>query len=222
MTSTTSPTSQLPSRFAPSSRAYRLRLTAGALCLPVTFGIMLVGSPLLDPLDDRADEATTLHQALGHAGQIAGLGWAEILTGVLAIAGLMTLVGAIRSRGAGWANATAVVTLLSTGGLIGIAMNHFVISGLTASSLTTDQRVEALKRFHDAGGPIVVLIMLSALAFVLAAVAAWRSGLSSPLVLVPAVALLVVSTAPGEAAQYASSAAGLLLGAWIARDLIRA
>jgi hypothetical protein len=133
----------------------------------------------------------------------------------------MTVVGAVRTRGAGWANATGVIAVVSTGGLIGIAMNHFLVSGLTASSLTTAQRVEALQRFHHAGGPVVVLIMLSALGFVTAAVAAWRSGLSSRLVLVPAAALLVVSFAPGEASEYAAPAAGLAMGAWIARDLLR-
>lgn len=207
---------------AEAGRAYRLRRTVGALCLPATFLVILIGTPLLDPLDDSADEATTLHQALGHAGQIAGLGWAEILTAILSIAGLMTVVGAVRTRGAGWANATGVITVLSAGGLIGIAMNHFLVSGLTSSSLGAAQRVEALKQFHSAGGPVVVLIMLSVLGFVAAAVAAWRSGLSSRLVLVPAAALLVVSFAPGEASEYASAAAGLVTTAWIARDLLRA
>lgn len=221
MTSTTLRPPVAPAPEAPG-RAYRLRRTFGALCLPATFLVMLVATPLLDPLDDSADEATTLNQAVGHAGQIAGLGWAEILTGMLTIAGLMTVVGAIRSRGAGWANATGVITVLSAGGLIGIAMNHFVVSGLTSSSLSTDQRVEALKQFHSAGGPVVVLIMLSVLGFVGAAVAAWRSGLSSRLVLVPAAALLVVSFAPGEVSEYASTAAGLVTTAWIARDLLRA
>jgi hypothetical protein len=40
-------------------------------------------------------------------------------------------------------------------------------------------------------------------------------------VLVPAAALLVVSFAPGEASEYAAPAAGLVMGAWIARDLLR-
>ncbi|MGN6251224.1 MAG: hypothetical protein ACTHNS_05345 [Marmoricola sp.] len=201
--------------------ALRLRRTVGALSLPATFLVMLVGSPLLDPLDDRANETATLQQAVGHADQIAGLAWAEVLTAVLTLAGLLTLVGAVRGRGAGWANATGVIAVLSSAGLVGIAMNHFVVSGLTASSLPMSERVEALQRFHHAGGPIVVLIMVSGLAFVTAAVAAWRAGLSSPLVLVPAAALLLLSTAPSEAAGYGGMVAGLVLGAWLARDLLR-
>lgn len=201
--------------------AMRLRRVTGALSLPATFIVMLVGSPLLDPLDDRADEAVTLHQAVGHADQIAGLAWAEVLTAVLTLAGLLTLVGAVRARGAGWANATGLIALVSAAGLFGIAMNHFVVSGLSASTLPMSSRVEALQRFHSAGGPIVVLIMLSGIAFVTAAVASWRAGLSSPLVLVPAAALLLLSTAPGEAAGYAGMVAGLVLGSWLARDLLR-
>ena len=221
MTTQTTPAHR-PDLEAPiSSPASRLRRRFGALCLPATFLVMLVGTPLLDPLDDRANESKTLHQAIGHASQISGLGWAEILTGVLTIAGLMTIVGAIRERGAGWANATGVITVISSAGLIGIALNHFVIAGLTSSTLTMPQRVEALTRFHHAGGPIVVLIMIGAVPFVTAAVAAWRSGMTSPLILVPAIALLVASTAPGDAGEYASQAAGLVTAAWLARDLLR-
>ncbi|MGN6782090.1 MAG: hypothetical protein ACTHJH_11350 [Marmoricola sp.] len=140
---------------------------------------------------------------------------------MLTVAGLMTVVGAIRHRGAGWANATGVITVLSAAGLFGIAMNHFVLAGLTSSTLPEPQRVEALTRFHSAGGPVVILIVLSVVGFVTAAIAMWRSGLSSPLLLVPAVALLVLSTAPSEVASYASMAAGLVLTAWMARDLLR-
>lgn len=211
----------LPVAIPPTGRACRLRRIVGAACLPATFAVMLVGTPLLDPLDDHANESTTLRQAVGHAGQIAALGWAEILTGILTIAGLMTVVGAIRSRGGGWANATGVITVVSSAGLIGIAMNHFVVSGLTSSSLTAGQRVEALTRFHGAGGPVVLLIMVGVLGFGTAAIAAWRSGLSSPLILIPAAALLVASSAPGDAAEYASQAAGLVLTGWLARDLLR-
>ena len=201
--------------------AVRLRRTIGALSLPTIFLVILVGTPLLDPLDGRANETTTLGQAVGHGGQIAALGWAEILTGILLIAGLMTVVGAIRARGSGWASATGLVAVFSAVGLVALAMNHFLIAGLVQSNLTTDQRIEALTQFHHAGGPIAVLIMITALGFVTAAVAAWRSGISSPLVLVPAVALFLVSFAPGDAAEYASQAAGLITGTWLARDLLR-
>ncbi|GAB3580818.1 hypothetical protein [Calidifontibacter terrae] len=206
---------------ATGAAAYRLRRTVGAICLPAMFALMLVGTALLDPLDDSAGEATTIRQAIGHSGQIAALGWAEIVTALLGLAGLMTVVGAIRRRGAGWANAVGVFAVLSAPGFIAIAMNHFVVSGLVSSTLTQDQRVEALRRFHEAGGPIIAFIMLTVVGFVLAAVAAYRSGLSSPLVLVPAAALLVTSFAPGEAGQYAAAVAGLVMSGWIARDLLR-
>lgn len=204
------------------SPAYRLRRVVGACCLPAAFAVMIVGSALLDPLDDSANEATTIHDAVGHAGQIAALGWAEVLSAFLVLGGLMTVVGAVRGRGAGWANATGVLAILSSAGLLGIALNHFVVSGLTSSNLGLDARIEALTRFHHAGGPIVAFIMISALGFVTAALAGWRSGLTSRLVLVPAAAFLVISFAPGEAAQYAAMAAGLVMTAWLAGDLVRA
>ena len=200
-------------------RAYQLRRRAGALCLPATFVVMIAGTALLDPLDDTANETVTVHDAVGHAGQIAALGWLEILTALLSLAGVLTVVGAVRARGAGWATATAVFAALASVGFVGIALNHFVVSGLTDSTLSTDQRVEALTRFHHAGGPLVVLFIIGVLGFVLAAVAAWRSRLSSPLVLVPAAGLLVASVAPGDVAEYVAFVAGLVMAAWIARDL---
>lgn len=210
-----------PQDMAPS-RAARVRRTVGAACLPATFALMIVGTAVLDPLDDSANESDTLHQAVGHAGQIAVLGWAEVLSAVLILGGLLTLVGAVRSRGAGWANATGVFAALSAVGTVGVAVNHFVVSGLTSSGLTPGQRVEALTRFHHAGGPIIVLLIVGILSFPLAAVTAWRAGLSSRMVLVCAAAFLVASFAPGVAAEYVAYTAGLVMAAWIARDLLRA
>ena len=208
--------------YAEAGPAFRLRRSIGAVCLPATFLLMIAGTALLDPLDDSADEANTLAQAVGHAGQIAALGWVEILTAVLTLTGLLTLVGCVRGRGAGWANATAVLAAVATVGMIGIGFNHFVVSGLTHADLSTAQRVEALTRFHHAGGPIIAFILLGALGFVLAGVTAWRSRLSSPLLLVPTTAFLIISFAPGQAAEYASYVAGLVMAAWMARDLLRA
>ena len=203
-------------------RAYRLRRTFGALSLPAVFVVMILGTALLDPLDDAADETDTLSQAVGHASQIAALGWAEIATALLTLAGLLTVVGAIRTRGAGVANAVGVLGCFSAVGMIGIAANHFVVSGLTSADLPTAQKVEAFTAFHHAGGAMILFIVIGALGFVLAAVAAWRSGLSHRLVLVPAVAFLVVSFASGRVAEYTAYAAGLVMAAWIARDLLRA
>jgi hypothetical protein len=201
--------------------AFRLRRTFGAVCLPSVFVVMIVGTALLDPLDDSANERNTLVQATGHASQIAALGWAEICTALLTLAGLLTVVGSARRRGAGIANATGVLAGIAVVGMVGIALNHFVVSGLTRSNLTSHQKIEAFTQFHHAGGAIIVFIMLGALGFVTAAITAWRSGLSHKLVLVPAVAFLVVSFAPGEVAEYASFAAGLVMAVWIARDLLR-
>lgn len=207
---------------AEPGRAFRLRRIIGAGCLPATFLVMIAGTALLDPLNDSANEPDTLAQAVGHAGQIAALGWAEILTAVLTLAGLLTLVGRVRGRGGAWANATAVLAVVAAVGMIAVAFNHFVVSGLTESALTTSQRVEAFTRFHQAGGPIIAFILMGELGFVLAGVTAWRSRLSSPLVLIPTAALLIISPAPGQAAEYASYVAGLVMATWIARDLLRA
>ena len=205
-----------------NGRAFRLRRTVGALSFPAVFLVMIAGTALLDPLDDSANERTTLAQAVGHAGEIGALAWAEILGALLTLAGLLTVVGYARHRGAGIANATAVLGALSAVGMVGIALNHLVVAGLTSAHLGAAQKVEAFTRFHNAGGAVVVFIMIGALGFVTAALTAWRSGLSHRLVLVPAVAFLVLSFAPGPVAEYAAFAAGLVMASWIACDLLRA
>lgn len=191
----------------------------GAACLPALFLVMIVGTAI-DPLDDSADSATTFRQAAGHLGAVHVLAWLELLTGVLCIAGLLTVTGAIRGRGAGWATAAGGLGVLAGLGQAVISLNHFVVIGLAGTDLAAGQRTAALDGFHHAGGPVVVLFFLLPIALPVAGVAAWRAGLTSRAILVPALLFLLTATIPGAGvAQFVPLVVGLVLGGWLAKAL---
>lgn len=158
-----------------TSKPLALRRSVGAACLPALFLVMLVGTAL-QPVDNDADSTTIFQQAAGHLGALHVLAWLELLTAALCIVGLVTVAGAVRGRGAGWATAAATLGVLAGLGQAAISLNHFVVIGLANADLSAGQRAAALDSFHSAGGPIVVLFFLIALALPLAAVAAWRAG----------------------------------------------
>jgi hypothetical protein len=196
-----------------------LRRSLGAACLPALFLVMIVGTAI-GPLDDNADSATTFRQAAGHLGAVHVLAWLELITGVLCIVGLLTVTGAIRGRGAGWATAAGALGVLAGLGQAVISLNHFVVIGLAGTDLAAGQRTAALDGFHHAGGPVVVLFFLLPIALPVAGVAAWRAGLTSRAILVPALLFLLTATIPGAGvAQFVPLVVGLVLGGWLAKAL---
>lgn len=201
-------------------RARSTRRLAGAAALPALFLIMVLGTAI-DPLDDSAPAAATIAAAWGHAGTVTTLAWLELLGSALCVAGLLTLVGAVRHRGAGFANAVGVLGILTGVGMAAISLNHFVVAGLTRSGLTAVDAAKALDGFHNAGGPIIALFMLPALTYLLATLAAWRAGLVPKAALIVGVLFAVTSVVPGPAAvEYISLGVGLVLTAWIAKGLL--
>lgn len=200
--------------------ALRMRRLLGAACLPGLFLLMIVGTAI-DPLDDNADSATTFQQLAGHLGAVHALAWLELLAAPVCIAGLLALVGAIRGRGAGWANAVGVIGVLSGLGQAVIGLNHMVVLGLAHADLTDAQRAGALDHFHDMGGPLVALFFLIALAFPLAGVAAWRAGLAPTAILVPSLLFLLTVFLPeGTVTSYVPLVVGAVLGGWLAQAVL--
>ncbi len=198
-----------------------LRSRLGAACLPGLFLVMIIGTAI-QPVDNNASSAATFRQAAGHLGSLQVLAWLELLTGALCIAGILTLTGAIRSRGAGWATAAGVLGILAGLGQAVISLNHFVVVGLATTNLTAGQRVASLDAFHHAGGPIVALFYLLALAVPFAGVAAWRAALAPKTILVPSLLFLLTVTIPGAGpAQYIPLVVGVVLGGWLAKAIVQ-
>lgn len=207
---------------AVGARAGTVRRLLGAAALPALFVVMIVGTAI-DPLDDSAPAGATIAAASGHAGAITTLAWLELLGAALCAGGLLTLVGAIRRRGAGFANAAGVLGVLTGIGMVAIGANHFVVAGLARSGLSAPDAVKALEGFHSAGGPLPVLFMLPPLTYLVATVAAWRAGLVPRATLVLGVLFAVVVMVPGpRVVSFISLGVGLALTAWIAKGLLAA
>lgn len=207
---------------AVGARARAVRRLVGAASLPALFLVMVVGTAI-DPLDDAAPAGPTMAAASRHAGAITTLAWLELLAAALCVGGLLTLVGAIRGRGAGFANAVGVLGVLTAVGMGGIGINHFVVAGLSQSGLSAANTAKALDAFHSAGGPLIILFFLPPLTFLLATVAAWRAGLVPKAALIVGVLFAVTSVVPGPApVAYISLGVGLVLTSWIAKALLTA
>ncbi len=203
----------------PPGRAVRLRHLVTAGCLPLLFVLMAVGA-FVDPLDDDADSATTLARAAGHTGAVAALSWLELVGAVVTVAGLLGLVGVLRRRGSGWANAVGTAGVLLAVGEAVIAANHWLVVALIRAEVPTDTAVRTLDAFHSAGGPVAVLFFLPPVTYLLAAVAAWRAGLVPAAGLVLGVLFVLVFSVPGEVGQLVAYAVGLALTGWIALGVL--
>lgn len=207
---------------AVGSRARAVRRAVGAAALPGLFVVMIVGTAI-DPLEDSSPPAATIAAASGHAGAITALAWLELLGAALCVGGLLTLVGAVRRRGAGFANASGVLGVLVGIGMASIGVNHFLVAGLVGSGLSAPDAVKVLEGFRGAAGPIPVLFMLPPLAYLLATLTAWRAGLVPRAALVLGVLFAVVVVVPGPPlVSFISLGVGLVLTAWIAKGLLAA
>jgi len=166
-------------------------------------------------LDDSANSATTLAQAAGQATSVNILAWMKLAGAVITIAGVLALVGVIRERGAGWANALGTLGVLSGVGMSAIAVNHFVVTGLVRSGVTATDTAKVLDAFHTAGGPAAVLFMLGPIVYLLASVAASRAGLVPKAAIILGVLLRALArVAPASQGSGWSALADRIVAAW--------
>src|SRR6476661_10496929 len=109
-----------------------IRRWAGALCLPLFF-VTLIGASVADPVEDEtATPAEQLRQAAAHLGRLHTTFVLELLAAVLFLAATAAIVGRLRGRGSGLANAGAVLGVLGGVGLALIAVNHIFMHALAA------------------------------------------------------------------------------------------
>jgi hypothetical protein len=183
---------------------------------------MIVGS-LMVPLQDSATSAQTLAFAEAQPGALAALAWMELLGAVVCIAGLLTLVGAIRARGAWLASLLAFFAVPFGVGMAAISLSHFTALGLAGSGLPTDRAIAAFDAFHAAGGPLPILFMLGPVIYLLVPLAAWRAGLLPAAAIALGVVFAALAASPGpEWLAVAAYAVGLVLTGWTAWALTAA
>jgi hypothetical protein len=194
------------------------RRWAGTVSLPLFFLAMIAAS-VSDPVEDEtATPAGQLHQAAAHLGRLHAAVLFELLGAVLFLAATMAIVGAVRGRGSGLANAGAVLGVLGGVGLAMIGVNHIFMYALAASG--TSDGLAVLAARDRAAGPLPLLFFAAPFAIVVLCVAAFRSGLVPWPLLVVVGAFLVLEYVPSPLGEVPSLVAGLVAYAWIAVALV--
>jgi hypothetical protein len=194
------------------------RRWAGALSLPLFF-VAMIGSTLSDPVaDETGSPAEQLHQAAAHLGRLHTAFLFELLSAVLFLAATMAIVGAVRARGSGLANAGAVLGVLGGVGLAMIGTGHVFLHAIAASG--TSDGVDILTARDAAAGPLPLLFFAAPFAIVLLCVAAFRAGLVPWSQLVVVGAFLLLEYVPSPLGEVPSLVAGLVAYAWVAVALL--
>ena len=196
------------------------RRWAGAISLPLFF-LAMIGASVSDPIEDEtASPAEQVHQAAANLGRLHTAFVFELLAAVLFIAATMAIVGAVRGRGSGLANAGGVLGVLGGVGLAMIAVNHVYMHALAASG--TSDALHILVARDDAAGPLPLMFFAAPFAIAVLCAAAWRSGLVRWPLLVVAGAFLLLEYVPSPLGEVPSLVCGLVAYGWIAVALVSA
>ena len=155
-----------------SQHGFRRR--AGALSLVALFPALLA-STAIDPLGDNHDNATQLHNAVGHSGAVVASAAFELLAAALAPVAVLWLVQLVNGRGRVLANIGGVLGVAGSLGMALIGVHQLFIAALADADPAHGTAV--LDRLDHLAGPIVVLFFLVPVALVLLAVAARRARL---------------------------------------------
>lgn len=196
-----------------------IRRWAGALSLPVFF-LAMIGASLADPVEDEtaATPAEQLRQAAAHLGRLQTAFVCKLLAAVFFLAATAAVVGRIRSRGAGLANAGAVLGLLGGVGLTMISVAHIYLHALAASGSSDAVRILAAR--DSAAGPLPLLFFAAPFAIVLLCGAAVRAGFVRWPLLVVTAAFLLLEFVPSSLGEVPSLVCGLVAYTWIALALV--
>ena len=195
-----------------------VRRWAGALSLPLFF-LALIGATLSDPVEDEgATPAEQVAQAAAHLGRLRTTFLLELVGAVLFLAATAAVVGRLRGRGSGLANAGAVLGLLGGVGLTMIAVGHVFLHALAATG--TADAVRVLDARDTAAGPLPLLFFAAPVAIAVLCGAAVRGGLVRWPLLVVAGAFLLLEYVPSPLGELPSLVCGLVAYSWIAVALV--
>lgn len=194
------------------------RRWAGALSLPLFF-LALIGASVADPIEDEtASPAEQLRQAAGNLGRLHTTFLLELLAALLFLAATMAIVGRLRGRGSGLANAGAVLGVVGGVGMAMIGVNHVYMYAMAASG--TSDGLHILAARDSTAGPLPLLFFAAPFAIAVLCGAAVRGGLVRWPLLVVAAAFLVLEYVPSPLGEVPSLVCGLIAYTWIAVALI--
>lgn len=205
---------------ASSNLASPIRRWAGALSLPLFF-LAMIGASLADPVEDEsATPAEQLREAAAHLGRLQTAFVLEVVAAVFFLAATAAIVGRLRTRGAGLANAAGVLGLLGGIGLTMIAVAHIYLHALAASGSGDALRI--LTARDSAAGPLPLLFFAAPFAIAVFCGAAVRGGLVRWPLLVVTAAFLLLEYVPSPLGEVPSLVCGLVAYSWIAAAMVGA
>lgn len=185
---------------------HRFRQRAGALALVALFPALLI-STAVDPLGDNHDNATQLHNAIGHSGAVVASAAFELLAAALAPVAVLWLVQVVHDRGRVLANIGGVLGIAGSVGMALIGIHQLFIAALADADPTHGTAV--LNRLDHLAGPAVALFSGVPIALVLLAIAAHRARLVRAWVLIAAGLFFVADFTPIPGAEIIQLLLGL-------------
>jgi hypothetical protein len=196
-----------------------LRRRAGAVSLVGMFAALILSS-LADPLGAKHDNAADLRDAAGHLGALRASSLLELLAAMFAIGVIATFLGVVRQRGAGLANAGAVIGIPGCVGMALIGAHGLFLDALVSAH--TSNGLQILAQLNTAAGPVQILFFAMPVAVVLLVAAAVRAGIAPMAAFVLAVVFFVADSIPGlPGGEVVALAIGLITFGWIAGRILR-
>lgn len=200
-----------------ASTALRARSLATTIALPLAPLIVLFAFVFFDHISDDATEARQVQQAAAHLGTVLPFAALYLLFGILNVALVVRVTGAIRGRGSAWANLGAVVGILGSAAVMLGAARRAMFWVLLKSDPANAVAVMT-KLDKSVYAVIVVLILGIPLGYLTLGIAAFRAGIA-PWPVLAAMVLLVLSFM--AAVNAAAAALGVIAFSWIAWQLRR-
>jgi hypothetical protein len=203
------PTTHTPPTGPPSGRT--LRTWAGAICLPA-LPLTLLITNLIYPQVEHTPEAELAAAAANPTGaQLSAftyLGAAALSIGVT-----MAIVGAVRGRGAGLANAGAVLGILGGVGMSAIGIHQLLIAAFAASG--SPDTLEILGNLGSLVGPLPILFFAAPLAMLVLIASAARAGFVPKTAAALMVPFVLIDKVPVPNAELLQMVLGLLVFGWV-------
>lgn len=195
-----------------------VRRIACALALPLLPLVLLIGT-LIAP-SDSTDNGPQLAAAAAHGSRWVAAAACELLGAVLLALAVTAIVGAVRDRGVGLANAGGMLGVLGSLGLCFISLHHWFIYALASTDSVTALHV--LHRLDNSAGPIAFPMMFAGpISLVVCAAAAVRAGILPRWTIAGAVVFFVADMLPIPAAEEIQMIVGMATFGFAATRLLR-
>ena len=203
------PATQIPPTGPPAGRT--LRTWAGAICLPA-LPLTLLITNLIYPQVDHTPEAE-LAAAVADPPGAQMSAFTYLGAAALSIGVTMAIVGAVRGRGAGLANAGAVLGVLGGVGMSAIGIHQLFIAAFAESGSADTQ--EILGKLGAMVGPLPILFFATPLAMLVLIASAARARFVPKTAAALMVPFVLADKLPIPNAELLQMVLGLFVFGWV-------